>query len=221
MKHYLLEGQHLVPFEGVSRGLIDEHHDFLRAGYELGLFLFSGLQLPPHGGFLIVRAETPDHLRRTLSAEPFVSSAIMRFSAMTEFDPVQHQPFLGGWFGGLPMSGIGEPPPDRPSGTAMRHFLLEGEHLVPFEQRAPELVQAHRAFLQRGYETGDFLFSGPTIPPKGGILAARAPSLARLQEMLAGEPYVRAKVMRFARTTEFDPVQHQPILASWFGGATS
>ncbi len=101
----------------------------------------------------------------------------------------------------------------------MKHFLLEGEHLVPFEQRAPELIAAHRAFLQRGYDRGDFLFSGPTIPPRGGFLVARAESLAQLQAMLAEEPYVRAKVMRFSRITEFDPVQHQPVLQDWFKSA--
>lgn len=98
----------------------------------------------------------------------------------------------------------------------MKHFLLEGEHLVPFDQRDPGLIAAHRAFLQQGYDRGDFLFSGPTIPPQGGFLVARADSLARLQEMLAEEPYVKAKVMRFRKITEFDPVQHQPILKAWF-----
>jgi hypothetical protein len=34
---------------------------------------------------------------------------------------------------------------------------------------------------------------------------------------LADEPFCKAKVMRFAKITEFDPVQHQPILQSWFG----
>ena len=46
---------------------------------------------------------------------------------------------------------------------------------------------------------------------------ARAESLEELNEFLADEPYCRAKVMRFSRITEFDPVQHQPILNDWFG----
>ena len=50
----------------------------------------------------------------------------------------------------------------------MKHFLLEGQHLVPFEQRAPALIAAHRQFLQSGYEKGRFLLSGPSIPPSGG-----------------------------------------------------
>jgi len=100
---------------------------------------------------------------------------------------------------------------------SVKHFLLEGEHIVPFEKRAPELIAAHRQFLQQGYDQGRFLLSGPSIPPKGGILIARAESLEELNEFLADEPYCRAKVMRFSRITEFDPVQHQPILNDWFG----
>ncbi len=99
----------------------------------------------------------------------------------------------------------------------MKYFLLEGQHLVPFEQRAPELIAAHRQFLQQGYDNGRFLLSGPHIPPTGGILLARAGSLDELNEYLADEPYCKAKVMRFSKIVEFEPVQHQPILNEWFG----
>jgi len=99
----------------------------------------------------------------------------------------------------------------------MKYFLLEGEHIVPFEKRAPELIAAHRQFLQQGYDAERFLLSGPSIPPKGGILIARAQSLEELKEFLANEPYCKAKVMRFSKITEFNPVQHQPILNDWFG----
>ncbi len=68
----------------------------------------------------------------------------------------------------------------------MKHFLLEGEHLLPFEERDPGLIAEHRAFLQRGYDRGDFLLSGPHIPPKGGILIVRAESLERLHEIGRG-----------------------------------
>jgi YCII-related domain len=64
---------------------------------------------------------------------------------------------------------------------------------------------------------GRFLLSGPTVPPKGGILIARAESLEELNEFLADEPYCKAKAMRFSKIIEFDPVQHQPILKDWFG----
>jgi uncharacterized protein YciI len=99
----------------------------------------------------------------------------------------------------------------------MKHFLLEGEHIVPFEQRAPELIAAHRQFLQQGYDKGHFLLSGPSIPPKGGILIARSESLDELKAFLADEPYSKAKVMRFGKIIEFNPAQHQAVLNDWFG----
>jgi uncharacterized protein YciI len=101
----------------------------------------------------------------------------------------------------------------------MKHFFLEGEHLVPFEQRAPELIAAHRRFLQQGYDNGRFLLSGPSIPPTGGVLIARAESLEELNAFLADEPFCKAKVMRFCKIIEFSPVQHQPFLQEWFARA--
>ena len=99
----------------------------------------------------------------------------------------------------------------------MKYFFLEGEHLVPFEQRAPELIAAHRRFLQQGYDNGRFLLSGPSVPPTGGILLARAQSRDELMTFLADEPFCKAKVMRFSKIIEFEPVQHQSVLNDWFG----
>jgi uncharacterized protein YciI len=101
----------------------------------------------------------------------------------------------------------------------MKHFFLEGEHLVPFEQRAPELIAAHRQFLQQGYDNGRFLLSGPSIPATGGVLIARPQSREELDAFLADEPFCKAGLMRFCRIIEFNPVQHQPALKAWFAGA--
>ena len=98
----------------------------------------------------------------------------------------------------------------------MKHFLLEGEHLVPFNE-LEHLVEAHHAFLQRGYEDGYFLFSGPQVPPHGGFLIARAQSLEALNAKLTEEPFIKAGKMRFSRITEFSAAQSQPFLNDWFG----
>jgi uncharacterized protein YciI len=74
----------------------------------------------------------------------------------------------------------------------VKHFILEGEYLAPFEEFG-ELIAEHRAFLQRGYDAGHFLCSGPQIPAQGGFLVARAESREKLQELLSEEPYTRAK----------------------------
>jgi len=97
----------------------------------------------------------------------------------------------------------------------VKHYVLEGEYLVPFEEIAP-LIPQHREFLQRGYDTGFFLCSGPQIPARGGFLIARAQSREQLDQFLAEEPFTQAKKMRFSRITEFNPVQHQPVLKDWF-----
>lgn len=97
----------------------------------------------------------------------------------------------------------------------MKHFVLEGEYLVPFEEIAP-LIPKHREFLQRGYDAGHFLCSGPQIPARGGFLLARAESREKLDELLAEEPFTKARKLRFSRITEFNPVQHQPMLKDWF-----
>jgi uncharacterized protein YciI len=97
----------------------------------------------------------------------------------------------------------------------MKHFVLEGEYLAPFEEIS-ELVPRHREFLQNGYDAGHFLCSGPQIPARGGFLLARAESVEKLHELLAEEPFTRAGKMRFSRITEFNPVQHQPVLRDWF-----
>jgi uncharacterized protein YciI len=97
MKHFLLEGQHLVPFNELAH-LVDEHHAFLDGGYREGVFLFSGPQVPPHGGFLVARAESLDALNAYLRDEPFVKAGVMRFSRVTEFNAAQYQGFLQEWF---------------------------------------------------------------------------------------------------------------------------
>jgi len=101
----------------------------------------------------------------------------------------------------------------------MKYFFLEGEHLVPFEERDPNLIAAHRQFLQSGYNEGRFLLSVPSIPSTGGVLVARARSREELDEFLADEPFCKANLMRFSKIVEFMPVQHQPFLKEWFGAS--
>jgi hypothetical protein len=55
------------------------------------------------------------------------------------------------------------------------------------------------------------------VPPHGGFLIARAASREALDELLSGEPFVRAGKMEFAHVTEFHPAQCQDVLKGWFG----
>jgi uncharacterized protein YciI len=98
----------------------------------------------------------------------------------------------------------------------MKHFLLEGEHTLPFEHIDESLITQHHQFLQQGYDQGYFLFSGPQVPAHGGFLVARAPSREALDQLLAEEPFVRNGVLKFIRITEFNAAQCHPLLQAWF-----
>ena len=217
MKHFILEleGEHLEPFATVAH-LKPLHHAFLQSGRDDGHFLFSGPRIPPHGSLLAARAVSWEVLEALLAEEPFAMAGKMQFKRVLQYDPVQHQPLLKPWFAGAAAEEMVASAAIGP-GAGQTHFLLEGEHIVPFERRAPELIAAHRAFLQAGYDKGDFLLSGPTIPPRGGVLVARAASRAALDAMLAEEPYCKAGVMRFSAVTAFHPILHQDALRHWFG----
>jgi uncharacterized protein YciI len=98
----------------------------------------------------------------------------------------------------------------------MRHFLVQATYLVPFET-IKEAMPRHRAFLQKGYDAGSFLCSGPQVdPPVGGFLVARAQSRADLESMFKEEPF-NAEQLASYTFTEFNPVKRQPWTEQWFG----
>ncbi|XSG73059.1 YciI family protein [Herpetosiphon llansteffanensis] len=95
----------------------------------------------------------------------------------------------------------------------MAHFMLEITYTVPLEQIETKLAE-HRAFLQAGYDQGLLLSSGPQNPRIGGIVIARAASLAAIQAFFANDPYQIANFAEY-RFVEFNPVKYQPWLEEW------
>ncbi len=99
----------------------------------------------------------------------------------------------------------------------MKHFVVEATYLVAFD-RIKELIPSHAAWLQQGFEKGLFLCSGPQEPPVGGLVIARATSMADLQAMFEREPFNLAKVASYS-FKEFQPVMRQGWAEHWFGEA--
>ena len=96
----------------------------------------------------------------------------------------------------------------------MKHFVVEATYLAPIE-KVREAYARHRAWLQKGYDLGLFLCSGPKIPATGGYLVARADSMEILQKMFDEEPLNKEKLASFT-FTEFNPVKRQPWTEEWF-----
>jgi len=52
-------------------------------------------------------------------------------------------------------------------------------------------MQAHVAWLRKGYEDGVFLASGRRIPRTGGVILARGDSLEAIESRLSEDPFQR------------------------------
>jgi uncharacterized protein YciI len=96
----------------------------------------------------------------------------------------------------------------------MKHFIVEATYQAPIET-IREAYPRHRAWLDKGYEMGLFLCSGPQDPPVGGFLVARAESMAALQAMFADEPFYAENLASFT-FKEFQPIKRQPWTDAWF-----
>ncbi len=101
----------------------------------------------------------------------------------------------------------------------MKHFVVEAVYTAPIEQ-VREAYAHHRAWLQKGYDAGLFLCSGPKNPPTGGYLVARARSAEDLEAMFEEEPLNRRKLAVFT-FTEFQPVKRQAWTEHWFDEAAA
>jgi uncharacterized protein YciI len=98
----------------------------------------------------------------------------------------------------------------------MKHFVVDIKYLVPVEQLA-DVLPAHRAFLQTGYEKGILLLSGPKEPRTGGLVVARSESLESLREFFSQDPYHLHNLAEHS-FTEFNPVLRQSWMEDWVNG---
>jgi uncharacterized protein YciI len=101
----------------------------------------------------------------------------------------------------------------------MKHFIVEATYAAPIEQ-VREVYPRHRAWLQKGYDLGLFLCSGPKEPPTGGYLVARAESVDVLKAMFEEEPLNRERLATFT-FTQFQPVKRQGWTEHWFDEAAT
>ncbi len=97
MKHFLLEGQYTASFK--EGELLSARRQFLQEGYDKGWLLLCGSTIPAKGEILVARADTLNALTEFLINEPYSKANVMRFKAIKQFDPLQHQFLLSDWFG--------------------------------------------------------------------------------------------------------------------------
>ncbi|MFD7060720.1 YciI family protein [Streptomyces sp. NPDC059906] len=89
-------------------------------------------------------------------------------------------------------------------------FVLELSYTAPLEA-VDAVLPDHVAWLDGLYEQGVFLASGRKETREGGVILAVAGDRARIEEITAGDPFVRAGVCAY-RVTEFVATKTAPGL---------
>ena len=95
MKHFIVEITYTVPAEQLG-DVTPEHRAYLQTGYDSGLLLFSGPQVPRVGGIAVARAASLEEIQQFFADDPYQKRglAIYRF---VEFNPVKNQAFMEPW----------------------------------------------------------------------------------------------------------------------------
>ena len=88
------------------------------------------------------------------------------------------------------------------SGSA---FVLLVEYIAPLS-RIDDLLDDHRAWLDRHFADGTFLVSGPRVPRIGGTILATGTSRDQLERQVASDPLVQAGAARY-EVVEFSPTR--------------
>lgn len=72
------------------------------------------------------------------------------------------------------------------------------------KDQAPRHMDAHNAWLKRGFDDGIFALAGSLQPRRGGAIIAHGATLEELQERVDEDPFVIAKVVE-AEILEISP----------------
>lgn len=96
----------------------------------------------------------------------------------------------------------------------MKHFIISLHYLKPIEEIDRHLVE-HRAYLDKGYQGGILMASGPKNPREGGILLGRAETLESMKDFCLNDPFSIHSCARY-EFTEFIPVKFQDEFKNWF-----
>jgi uncharacterized protein YciI len=76
---------------------------------------------------------------------------------------------------------------------------------------APDYMDAHNAWLKRGFDDGVFVLAGALQPRRGGAIIAQDCRLDELEARIAEDPFVAAKVVE-AEIMEISPSKVDPRL---------
>ena len=89
-------------------------------------------------------------------------------------------------------------------------FVILVSYTKPLEV-IESILQEHRAFLKKGYESGNLLASGPQSPKIGGIVIGKFDSKESAETFFKYDPYAKNNAATY-QILEFTPVLHRELL---------
>lgn len=82
-------------------------------------------------------------------------------------------------------------------------FVISLSYIRPL-QEIDAFIQEHVEFLEKFYESGNFLLSGRKEPRTGGVILAKASSRTEMEDILRQDPFCREKLATY-EVTEITP----------------
>jgi uncharacterized protein YciI len=95
MKHFIVEVTYTLPAEQLGE-MVAIHRAFLQTGYDSGLLLFSGPQVPRVGGIVVARAASLEEFQQFFADDPYQKKGLATYRFI-EFNPVKNQAFMDSW----------------------------------------------------------------------------------------------------------------------------
>lgn len=71
----------------ITAELTEQHREYLKTQYALGLLMFGGRKVPRTGGMLLSQHKDKNELIQMLAADPLIQSGLVNYS-ITELMPV-------------------------------------------------------------------------------------------------------------------------------------
>ncbi len=95
MLHFVVEIIYKAPIEKINE-VVDSHRTFLQEGYDKGMLLMSGPQMPKIGGVVIARAESMEELSVYFENDPYNKAGLTEYKYI-QFNPVKHSEIVQNW----------------------------------------------------------------------------------------------------------------------------
>jgi len=100
----------------------------------------------------------------------------------------------------------------------MKFFAIEGifNNPLPIDKsEMGKVISDHMAYLEKGYNEGFILASGPKPAIDGGFILMKAESLEEVEEYFSKDPLIVTGVQKY-HIVEFKLHKCLPEVSSWF-----